>query len=475
MPQNTTGTSATENATPAAGITGLFGWVLFDWAAQPFYTLITTFLFAPYFANVVMSDPISGQAAWGYAAAMAGLLVAVLSPVFGAIADISGNRKTWIAIFSLMMCIGMALLWWAEPGAEHRAVAILSAFVLATVGAEFAIVFTNAMMPDLVPRSGLGRLSGIGWAAGYAGGLVSLILMSGFVIADVATGRTMLGLAPILPLDQAAHEGERLLGPLSALWYLVFMIPFALFTPDGGGSGNDTTNGGSAIQSGLRQLWQTVASLKEYRVLALFLLARMLYIDGLAAIFTFGGIYAAAIFGWGALELGIFGIILTIAGALGAVIGGVLDDYWGAARVILLALGGLIVAALGVLSVDKSHLLFVFPAEAIAGEGGVFSSAGERFYIGLAILIGLVSGPLQSASRTALARLAPSDKITEFFGFYAFSGKVTSFAAPLLVGVVTALANSQRIGIAVVLLFLFAGLALMLWISKDMNEAMLSR
>ena len=206
---------------------------MFEWATQPFYTLIVTFLFAPYFVNVVVGDKAHGQALWGYAAAVAGVLIAIGSPVLGAIADVKGRRKPWLAMFVVILCrrdVGALARRTRPAGAQH--LVILAAFVIASTVAEFAVVFFNAMMPTLVPRDQLGKLSGTGWAMGYVGGLVALVIMAGFVAAEPSTGKTLLGLSPIVQLDSAAREGDRLVGPFSAVWLLLFALPLFLFTPD---------------------------------------------------------------------------------------------------------------------------------------------------------------------------------------------------------------------------------------------------
>lgn len=447
-----------QDSSPAGGRKGRFGWVLFDWATQPFYTLVVTFLFAPYFANGFVGDPVKGQALWGGATGLAELLVAALSPVLGAVADAGGRRKPWIVAFSAMMALGMAALWFAAPGQPQLTVFVLAAYGLALVGTEFATVFNNAMMTDLVPASRLGRLSGLGWAIGYVGGLVSLVIVAGGLIADPTTGKTALGIAPVIALDPVIREGERLVGPFSALWYLVFVIPFFLYTPD-----RARPEGDAAVpwREGLRRLWATLRNLRQHGNVARFLLARMLYADGLTAILTFGGIYAASVFGWGAFELGLFGIILTLAGAIGCWLGGRADDRFGSKAVIGVTLVCLIFASAGVLSVDRTHVLyFVAVAERVPG-GAPFASAGEQVYLGFTLLIGLAVGPVQSSARTLLARLAPRDRMTEFFGLFAFSGKATAFAAPLAVSAVTLATGSQRLGIATAIVFLVAGLLLL--------------
>ncbi len=445
-------------AVATAPTRALAGWVMFEWATQPFYTLIVTFLFGPYFVNVVVGDKAYGQALWGYAAAAAGVLIAVGSPLLGAVADVKGRRKPWLAVFVLILCASMASLWFATPGLKGQQLwLMLAAFVVASAVAEFAVVFFNAMMPTLVPRDKIGKLSGTGWAMGYVGGLVALIFMAGFVATAPDTGKTLLGLDPALKLDAAMHEGDRLVGPFSALWLLVFCLPLFFFTPD---APRHTANG--TIRDGLRSFWDTLKGLPSHPEILTFLIARMIFSDGLTAIFVFGGIYGSAVFDWGLREQGMFGIIVVLAGAIGAFLGGFLDDKIGSKRVIVCALVVIIIGAIGILSVDKSHILFTqIVPEKIAGSAP-FSSKGELVFLMFAILIGLVAAPVQASSRSLIARLAPVDRVTQFFGLFAFSGKATAFAAPLAVGFVTNLFADQRIGMAAIVAFLVIGLMLML-------------
>lgn len=448
---------------------GIAGWLLFDWAAQPFYTLVLTFLFAPYFASTFIGDAAWGQELWGYTTAAAGAIVAILSPVLGAIADASGRRKPWIAASSLALIAGLCALWLAAPGEIAMLAPVIAGVIAASVAAEIAGVFTNAMMPGLVPPDRLGRLSGTGWAVGYAGGLVSLVLAAGLIVADGETGRTMMGLEPVLPLNSLEHEGERLIGPFAALWYAIFVLPLFLFTPDTG-TGRAVNGPGRAVSRGLAQLRDTLLHVRRYGNIVRFLAARMLYADGLGAIFVFGGLYAKALFGWTAMELGLFGIVITVTAAIGAFIGGPLDDRFGARTVIIWGLLGLMAACAGVLSVDGARILYVVNVAPANAADGVFASVGEQVYLAFSAGIGLVAGPIQASSRSLLARLAPPDMATEFFGLFAFSGKVTAFAAPLTVALVTGVTGDQRLGIASIAVFLVLGLVLVLGVKEKRNR-----
>jgi MFS transporter, UMF1 family len=431
-------------------------WIFFDWAAQPYFTLITTFVFAPYFATHVAADPASGQSLWGFATAAAGLVIALMSPVLGAIADASGRRKPWIAAFGALLVIGSCLMWFGKPGDVSAIPALLLAYGVATIGVEFATVFNNAMMPTLVPPDRIGRLSGTGWATGYVGGILSLILVLGFLAANPESGRTLFGLTPLFGLDPVTHQGDRITGPLTGIWFVIFVLPMFWFTPDYPAKRKLR----DALRTGLTDLRQNLRELPKRKSLATFLLANMIYTDGLVSLFAFGGIYAAGTFGWNTIQIGSFGIILAIAGTFGAWLGGKLDDSLGPKRVIAGSMVILLFAIIAILLVGKDSVFFI-KVTPPAPNGALFASAAERAYLVLGCLIGAAGGPLQAASRSLLIRIAPKDRIAQYFGLFALTGKVTSFVGPLLIGIITAVTASQRAGMAVLVLFFVAGLVLL--------------
>ncbi|MGC0390807.1 MULTISPECIES: MFS transporter [Bradyrhizobium] len=426
--------SAQRTYPPRAAVVS---WIFFDWAAQPYFTLITTFVFAPYFATSVAPNPATGQSLWGFAMAAAGLAIALLSPVLGAIADASGRRKPWIAGFGVVLVLASCTLWIGKPGDYAIIPLLLTAVALASVGAEFATLFNNAMMPTLVPPERIGRLSGTGWATGYVGGIVSLIIVLGFLAANPETGRTLLGFTPLFGLDPVTHQGDRAAGPLTGLWFIIFVTPMFLFTPDYPAKRPLR----EALREGLSELKRSINGLPRQKSLAAFLLANMIYTDGLVSLFAFGGIYAA--------------------GTFGAWLGGKLDDRLGPKRVIAGSLLVLLLSVAAILLVDKDSVLFVKVEPPQAGAP-LFWSAAERAYLVLGCLIGAAGGPLQAASRTLLIRLAPKDRIAQYFGLFALTGKVTSFIGPLLIGVITAVTASQKAGMAVLVVFFVAGLGLLM-------------
>ncbi|MCR4267422.1 MFS transporter [Nitratireductor sp. ZSWI3] len=447
---------------------GIWGWMLFDWAQQPFHTLIITFVFAPYFASAVAPDAARGQELWGLATGLGGLAIALSSPVLGAIADATGPRKPWIFVFSLVGVLACASLWFALPGAGHAGL-VLIAVALAVFGMEFAAVFNNAMMPDLVPRSELGRLSGSAWGLGYVGGLFSLVLVLGFMAAQPETGRTLLGLKPILGLDPALREGDRAAGPLTALWYGLFVLPMFLFTPDAA----RRKAAAGAIREGLARLAGTVRRLPGERSYFSFLMSSMFYRDALNALYAFGGIYAAGVLSWSITQIGLFGILANVTGALGAWLGGRMDRAFGPKYVVGLSIVVLTLSALLVISTTREEILFIKLSGATSLPDIAFFVAGA--------LIGAAGGSIQAASRTLLVDQVPRDRVTEAFGLYALSGKATTFIGPFAIAIATgyfaseafglSTEEAQRLGVTPILVLFVIGLVLLPFVKSRHREA----
>lgn len=448
-------------ASPAAAAVprsrrGVFAWMLFDWANQPFQTLIVTFIFAPWFVAEVVGDPVRGQALWGAATSLGGVTVALLAPFLGAIADRTGGRKRWVLAFSVPYVLGCAGFWLAEPGMANPRI-VLVVYVVAYLGSEFGQVFTNAMLPGLGPRSEIGRISGSGWALGYLGGLVSLILVLALLAPAPGSDLTLLGIPPILGLDAAAGEPARATGPLSSLWYLVFALPLFLYTPD-----EPPRREPGAIRAGLRDLAGTFRVARRHRSFFAFLIASMVYRDALVALFAFGGIYAAGVLGWGLFQLGVFGIVAAGIGALGAWIGGRADRAFGPRPVIVASICLLIAVGVAALLTTRTQVLGI--------PVGPDSRLPDHLFMAAGGLLGAAGGALQAASRTLLVhqaenRIAP----TQAFGLYALSGKATAFIGPGLIAATTAATGSQRLGVSPVILLFLIGLLLLYWVKTD-NE-----
>lgn len=464
------GLSATGHV--AADAKGQVSWALFHWGRDPYVILITIYIFSPYFSNVVVGDPVRGQAIWGQINGVAGFVIACFAPILGAIADTGGRRMPWVAFFVALMVPAIFVLWFALPndgGIGILGVALL--VVLISVAFEFSSVFHNSMLPYVAPHERIGFLSGLGLAMANGGALVILCFM---LFAFMLPGQVDWSFIPDKPLfgvDAEAHENSRIAGPIAAAWLLVFTIPMFLFTPDVKSAGLGPAQ---AVRRGVRQVATTVRQLKHYRNVATYLVARMFYNDGKTAVLVFGGVYASGIFGWGPLTLTIYGIVLTVFAVGGGFVGGWLDDTFGSKRALLISIGGTSLGLILAVSITPTELFFS-PYDAAGAEPlwslPFFNTVPEIVYVTVVILVAIFITAAYANSRTMLARLAPVSKMSEFFGLYALSGMATAFLGPLLVGIATDLFQSQRVGFASVLLLLGIGLVGMLFVKEERAEA----
>jgi UMF1 family MFS transporter len=396
-------------------------WALYDCGNSAFSAVIVTFVFATYFSQGIALNPVDGTSDWGWAMTVSALTVAIISPVFGAIADVGGRRKPWLVVFTVFTVIGSALLWFSEP--HHSFITYTLIVVIVTnIAFEVAAVFYNAMLPELVDKDHMGRLSGWGWGLGYIGGLTCLVVaLFAFVQAPV----------PLFGLDKESAEQVRIVGPMVALWLAVFSIPIMLFTPDTKSSGVPMA---AAVRQGLGQLHGTFVNLWHHRQTALYLAARMIYTDGLNTLFAFGGIFAAGTFGMPMAEVIKFGILLNVTAGIGALGFAWVDDWIGAKPTVLIALVGLIITGAVAISVEDVTWFWI---------AGAF--------------LGIFVGPAQAASRSLMGRIAPVEMRAEMFGLYALSGKATAFLGPFVLATVTYWTGSQRWGMATILLFFIVG------------------
>ena len=419
---------------------GRIGWALFDWANQAFTTIVITFVFAQYFAQGIVQDEVGAQSMWGIGVGLSAAAIAILAPILGSIADRSGRRRPWVIGFSAM-CIALTCsLYFMLPDPQFAMTAIILV-ALANICYEMAIVFNNAMLADLVDRPRLAKLGGIAWSGGYYGGLVSLVLCLAAVF--------------VLPDPNESQVPVRITSVIVAVWFALFLIPFIVWTPDKKPTG---IGAGLAIRSGLASLWATLTSLfSKDRNTFMFLVGRMTYTDGVNTVFVAGGVYASQRYGLTLTELIQFGILLNVFSGTGGMIFAFFEERMGTKQVIMLSIIGFIVGGSAMLLAPNFVLFTVFGC-----------------------LLGVFVGPIQQASRTMMAKLAPEDSKAELFGLYALSGKATSWGGPLLVSVLTAMAaswgwsdnNALTFGMFGVMPFMVAGFIMMLFVrSAPRTEA----
>ena len=418
----------------------VWGWMFFDWASQPYFTLLITFIFAPYFTSAVMDDPVRGQEYWGWMMAAVGILVAILGPILGSTADAAGTRLRWVIVFSAMYVAGALALWWAVAGSSEVFL-ILFAFGFGMIGLELATAFTNAMLPDLGPEKDIGVISGCGWAFGYAGGLLALALVLAF-FAENDAGNTLLGSPPIFGLDPETREGTRSVGPFTAIWYLVFMIPFFLWVRESG----KPSKGSESIAG----LIKTIKQLPKNPSLFSYLASSMFYRDALNGVFAFGGIYAAGVLEWSIVQIGTFGILSLVSGTLFAWLGGYADRRYGPKAVISVCIVVLSAVCLVIVLTSKQSVAGFSVSEGSSLPDIVFYICG--------CIIGACGGVIQSASRTMMVNQSDPERMTEAFGLYAFAGKATAFLAPALIALMTRVTEDIRLGVSPIIVLFLVGL-----------------
>lgn len=448
----------------------IWGWWFFDWASQPYNTLLLTFVFGPYFAEIARgyymgtgleeeAAKAAAQAYWGYGLTITSVIIAILAPILGAIADGTGRRLIWVWIFSLFYVVGAFGLWWVSPGGEAGMLTYaICLFGLGFIGMEFTTIFTNALMPSLTEGDDIGRISGYGFAFGYLGGLLALIVMLCLFAENATTGKTLIGMDPLFGLDPEAREGTRAVGPITAIWYVIFMIPFFVWVKEPR-MARSRLNIGAAMGS----LAELIASLQYRKSLLSYLLSSLAYRDALNALYAFGGIYASNVLGWSITAIGIFGILGGITAMIASWVGGKMDASFGPKPVIAGSIWVLLIVCIVIVGLDREALWGV-PLDPASNVPDVI------FYI-CGALIGAAGGPLQAASRTLLVRHTTPDRATEAFGLFALSGKVASFISPLLIAVVSQYSQSPRIGISPVILLFLLGLILLIWVKPKGEQA----
>ncbi len=392
----------------------VLSYAAYDWAASPLPTLHATVVFAVYFTTVIM--PEGGTVAWAWMTALSGIAVAIIAPFSGMIADRYGWLKKSLFVLTVMAIVAGAFLWLVQPESRFIALALgLSAVLI--FATELSFVFYNALLPKVANAKTIGRVSGLAWGFGYIGAILSLGLVLGVLI---------LPEMPPFGLDADRAEHIRITMPLAAIWLALFVIPFFLYVPEG--------KPDPAAQN-LRQTWRLI---RQTPGMLRFLITRMIYADGLVTLFAFGGIFAANVFGLNQTQVLIFAIVTNLTAGIGAIIGGWADDHFGAIKTIRASLVALIIiGAVIMLTTDPM----------------MFWAMGS--------LLGFFIGPLQSASRSHLARIAPKDKEAQVFSFMMLTGKSTAFVGPFLYGVVVLITGQDRFGMAVVLAMLIIGLLLL--------------
>jgi UMF1 family MFS transporter len=429
------------------GFAGQIAWAIYDGSRAPYSGLVTLFVFSAYFTTVVIPDPVRGQAIWSYVTSVAAVVLAVGAPIFGAVADAGGRRKPWIAACVLLAVPSMAALWFATPGMGPGLGWIVAALIGSGIAFEYAPIFGNAMLPDVAPRERIGWLSGLGLALSNVSNFALLLF---FLFAWSWNAHPLFG------LDPAAHEPQRAVGPLAAIWYAVFCLPLFFLTPDAPATRRSKTE---AIRQGLHTLSHTIGTLRRHRNVTMFLVARMVFGEGFIVLMMFTGIFAAGVLHWTPTMLVVQGLINSVCATLAGLAAGWLDGRIGSQASTMVFVGGCLFANILLCSIGPDSVLFI----TVSPEpgAGLFPTLPDKVFAVTQAFTALFVTAGLASSRALMAKLSPAGMLAEFFGLFALSGTATSFVGPLAIGLLTTLFHSQRAGVSVGVAFLLGGLLLL--------------
>lgn len=463
---NTSVTPLSLAGTPAASPLGYLSWTSVQAARDPLYIMVIIYIFFPYFSNVVVGDPIKGQTLIGYLNASAGLAMALTVPFMGAIADKIGRRKPWIVGSHLVLAATAISLWWVLPGGQGIGVASAFALLfLMIVAFGYSEVFHNAMLPSVAPVSKLGIVSGLAFALGNLAAIGWLVLVLFAFALPGTLDWEILPDAPLFGVEHAAHEHDRMVGPIGGIWLLFATLPLLLFTPDSAPSSKSIL---LDMKQGMLDVLTTLRQIRHYSNIGLYLLARMFFNDGMAGVLVFNGVYASGVFGWDSTTMLMLGIVTSTSAFVGAYLGGLLDDAVGSMATLKVAIGMTTIILLILVSIEPGFVLFVLdvgtePLWSLP----FFNTIAELTYLLTFQVFALFFVTGLSASRTLMAKLSPPEMATQFFGLYSLSGTVTAFLAPLMVGIATAIFQSQRAGFGALVVLMVIGAVMLFWVREE--------
>ena len=431
--------------TQPAGRAAQYAWALFDGARSPYNVLVNIFVFSAYFSSVVVPDTVRGQVLWSYTSALAALLVALGAPVLGAIADAGGRRKPWLLATLVVGIPSMCLLWFAKPAMQSGLYGIMAAVIGGALFYEYSAIFCNAMLPNIAAGRRIGFLSGLAYALGNG---IGVLLFLFFLFAWSWNPHPLFG------LDPQSHEPERAVGILAALTLLTLGIPIFLLTPDSAATHRSV---GGAVTHGLRTLVQTASKLHRYKDVATFLVTRMIFNEGFVVMMLFTGVFAATIMHWTATMLIVQGLANSIAATLAGITAGWIDQRIGSKKATMMFIGGAMLANLAICSITPAMVFFVKLAVPLVHYDSLYPTLPDRAFMASQIAVAFfVTGGL-STSRALMAKLSPPEMLNEFFGLYAMSGTATTFVGPAAIGLLTGIFHSNRVGVAVGIVFLSVG------------------
>jgi UMF1 family MFS transporter len=461
-------------APPKSGLSrGALAWILQQGARDPYVILITIYIFSPYFSRVLVGDPVKGQALVANISTIYGLLTAATAPLLGAMIEQYGPRKPMLGLVAGVMVPALIALWWAMPAGGLPLMVTSALLIVLGVVYNLGDVLSNSLLSraaGAVPgRAAL--ISGLGYAVANGLSVALLVFMLWGMVLPGQVDWPGVPHAPLFGLDPAKNEPSRIAGPLAAAVLLLGAIPFFLWTPDVARTGRSWM---ASLRAGIAMLRETFANLQGHKDIATYLGGRMLYCDGMTALLIFGGLFAAGLMKWGALEMLAYGISLSVFAVLGGLIAPWFDRVLGPRKAVQLEIAGALIMLIGTLGMGRERILFFWSydptAHAPLWNGPLFRTLPELIYLGLGLMIAVFVTAQYASSRTLLIRLCPPDKTAAFFGLYALSGTATAWLGSLLVALATAIFQSQVAGFLPIAALLLAGFCVLFLVKGGDRE-----
>ena len=406
-------------------------WAFYDWANSAWSAIIITFIFARYFVEVLSPNQDIGTLYWTWTIGISSLVAALLSPIFGSISDQSQRSKFWLILSTLIYALIALSFWFAQPNGMDLLFIIFLLFI-GNISYEISQIFYNGQLKLITTEKNYAKLSGFAWGLGYAGTVIIFIIYYGIFL---------LPNDPIFALDKTTYENIRISFPITGAWIILFSLPLFLSFKD---PNSNTLTSKVNIKESFNQIIKTFKDLKKYKNIIWFLIARLFYMDGINAIFAVAAIYATLVFGMSTTDIIMLGIGTNIAAGIGSWIFSFIENKIGSKNIIVFSLICIFIISLIILLIDQKNTFII-----------------------LAIGLSSFFGPIQSASRVYFAKSIPDEKKYEFFGFYSFSGKVTSFIGPILFGTISYSFSSPKLGMASLLVLFAVGLLILTKVKND--------
>jgi UMF1 family MFS transporter len=451
---------------------GALSWALHQGARDPYVILITIYIFMPYFSTVVVGDPVRGQAMVASYGFWSGLIVALTAPLLGASVDRLGPRKPGILLGVILMVPMIFSLWWTKPDGSGLSISMV--VILATL---ISVIFSYIEMLHnslLIRAAGLKdahRASGLALSCGNGLSVLALIFVLWAFALPGKVDWPFIPAHPLFGLDPLKHETDRIVAPMAALIFAVWTIPLFLFTPDEPKTGIRFIE---ALKGGARTLKGMLATLRGHKDAAVFLGARMIYVDAMTALLLFSGVYAAGAMQWGVLDMLIYGVTLSMFAVFGGFFGGWLDGRFGPKRAVQIEILGTVLCLIGQLGMRPDRLFYLWPfdpaAHAKVWNGPFFTTLPEVLYLFLGFGVAVFVTGSYASSRTLLTRLIPANQTGAFFGLYALSGTATVWLGSMMVQLFTNLFQSQQAGLMSIGGMMMVGFVALLFVKGGQRQ-----